>query len=122
MLAYVKAASLALICSCSVFVSLGEMVTRLMIIISNITLLRCLYNKQQTQAEINLIILNLIKKQILFGDFCFIMFYFISGRKKNEDMAKHTSQSPLWSKILYLPDLGKTNSDKIHFLLLLVVS
>lgn len=39
------------------------MVTRLMIIISNITLLRCLYNKQQTQAEINLIIQNLIKKQ-----------------------------------------------------------
>lgn len=111
----------------SVFVSLAEMVTRLMIIISNITLLRCLYNKQQTRAEINLIIQNLIKEQALFWDFCFVMFYSISVKKKKkqlncEDKAKHTSQSPLWSKIYIYQILEKQTLIKYLFLLLLVVN
>lgn len=97
-----------------------------MIIISNITLLRCLYNKQQTQAEINLIIQNLIKKQALFWDFCFVMFYSISGKKKKqlncEDKAKHTSQSPLWSKIYIYQILEKQTLIKYLFLVLLVVN
>lgn len=90
-----------------------------MIIISNITLLRCLYNKQQTQAEINLIIQNLIKKQALFWDFCFVMFYSISGKKKKTTklwgQGKTHKPESIMVKDLYLPDLRKTDSDKISF-------
>lgn len=89
-----------------------------MIIISNITLLRCLYNKQQTQAEINLIIQNLIKKQTLFWDFCFVMFYSISGKKKTTKLwgqGKTHKPESIMVKDLYLPDLRKTDSDKISF-------
>lgn len=66
-----------------------KMVTGLMIIISLISWLRCLYNKQQTQTKMNFIIQNLIQKQALFGVFVLLCFIPILGeRKKEKETAK----------------------------------